>query len=69
MSRRLVALSLPVLALFAVAARKPDHPKHENHYKAVTTPAVDGLVSKGPSIFRKALVLISPGAKTLDANK
>jgi len=43
MPRRLVTLSLSVLAFFAVAARKPDHPKHENHYKAVSTPAVDGL--------------------------
>lgn len=37
--------------------------------KGTFVTAVDGLVSKGPSIFRKALVLISPGAKTLDANK
>jgi hypothetical protein len=62
---RLVALSLPVLALFAVAARKPDHPKHENHDKAVSTPGAGELASKGPSIFGKALVLIPPGDKLM----
>lgn len=43
MTRRLLAFSLPVLALFAVAARKPDHPKHENHYKPANQPKVEGL--------------------------
>ena len=41
MDRRILALALPALALFALAARKPDHPKHENHYAASNTPATD----------------------------
>ncbi|MDP2312077.1 MAG: hypothetical protein Q8P41_04170 [Pseudomonadota bacterium] len=41
MSRRLVALSLPFLALVAMAARKPDDPKHENHFKSAGPPTGD----------------------------
>ncbi len=41
MTRRILALSLPVLAIFAVGARKADDPKHENHFKAVNTPTSD----------------------------
>jgi hypothetical protein len=43
MSRRLVALALPVFALVAMAARKPDDPKHENHFKAAGAPTSDVL--------------------------
>ncbi|MDP2311156.1 MAG: hypothetical protein Q8P18_34365 [Pseudomonadota bacterium] len=43
MTRRILALSLPVLAIFVVAARKPTDSKHENHYKAVNVPVAEGL--------------------------
>jgi hypothetical protein len=43
MPRRLLALSLPALALLTLAARKPDDPKHENHYAATNAVKVDGL--------------------------
>jgi hypothetical protein len=39
--RLLVTLALPVLALAALGARKPDDPKHENHFKATSTPTSD----------------------------
>ncbi|HNC97282.1 MAG TPA: hypothetical protein PKY30_01920 [Myxococcota bacterium] len=43
MNRRLLALSLTAVALLNVAGRKPNDPKHENHYKSVQQPTVDGL--------------------------
>lgn len=47
MSRRLLSfgrlLVLPSLALLVMAARKPDDPKHENHFKSISPPTSDVL--------------------------
>jgi hypothetical protein len=43
MNRRVLALSLPVLAAVAMGARPPTHPKHEYHYKAASIAGADGL--------------------------
>lgn len=40
MARRLLALSLPVVALLAMGAKKAD-PKHENHFRFVEPPKSD----------------------------
>lgn len=42
MTRRTLAYTLPAVAVFLLAARKPDHPKHENHYKPLNTIAAPG---------------------------
>jgi hypothetical protein len=42
MTRRTLAIALPVLAVFTIAARQPDNPKHENHYKPLNTIAAPG---------------------------
>ena len=43
MIRRSTLIALPVLALALLGARKPDDPKHENHFKASNIPASEVL--------------------------
>lgn len=43
MSRRPLVFALPALAVLLLGARKPDDPRHENHYKALNSVGSAGL--------------------------
>ncbi len=59
---RSFALCLPLIAIFGIAARKPDDPKHENHYKAGTTPT-SSVVALGLGDAQSQATFIQVDAK------